>query len=79
MKESKGDLPGALAAFRDAIRAEEDAVRRDSAKLDWQMDLANSYNAAGSVQRKLGDYAGAHASHRAELALKQRLVGARST
>jgi hypothetical protein len=38
------------------------------------MDLANSYNAAGVVQRKLGDFAGAHASHRAELALKQRLV-----
>ena len=38
------------------------------------MDLANGYNAAGAVQRKLGDYAGAHASHRAELALKQRLV-----
>jgi tetratricopeptide (TPR) repeat protein len=38
------------------------------------MDLANSYNAAGSVQRKLGDFAGAHASHRAELALKRRLV-----
>jgi hypothetical protein len=38
------------------------------------MDLANSYNAAGAVQRKLGDYAGAYASHRAELELKQRLV-----
>jgi tetratricopeptide (TPR) repeat protein len=38
------------------------------------MDLANSYNAAGVVQRKLGDYTGAQASHRAELALKQRLV-----
>src|SRR4029078_3145952 len=38
------------------------------------MALAASYHPAGNVQRKLGDFAGAHTSHRAELTLKQRLV-----
>jgi len=68
-KETTGDLAGARAAFLESVREKEHAVGRDTRALIWQFQLGEAYADLALVQRKLGDYAGALALHRAGLAL----------
>src|SRR5207253_4831913 len=68
-RETKGDLAGALAAYRRALALNVEVARRDTTDADVRRELAYSYNTLAVAQRKSGDLAGALANHRAELAL----------
>ena len=54
-------------------------MRRDSTNVDWRLNLAQTHNAVGVVQRKLGDLAGAERSHRAEIEIKEAVVARDTT
>ena len=55
VKQSQGDLRGALEAFRATLAIKEDLVRRDSTNLSFLLDLGHTYNTVAVAQVRVGD------------------------
>lgn len=74
MLEAQGDLPKALAAYRDSLTIIEGLTQKDSDNLAWQRDLAVTKENIGDVLKAQGDLAGALSAYRDRLVLAQILA-----
>jgi tetratricopeptide (TPR) repeat protein len=73
---SQGDLPGALAAFRDGLAIAERLAKAVPDNADWQRDLFLSLTKIGDVLTAQGNLAAALKSYRDGLAIAARLAKA---
>jgi tetratricopeptide (TPR) repeat protein len=73
---SRGDLPGALAAYRKGFAIAERLARAVPDNADWQRDLFLSHTKIGDVLAAQGDIAAALKYYREGLAIAERLAKA---
>src|SRR5271166_3233362 len=76
IRKQRGDLPGALKSYRDALAIAERLAKAEPGNANWQRDLSVSYNRIGDVQQAQGDLATALSSYQAALAIMERLTEA---
>jgi tetratricopeptide (TPR) repeat protein len=73
---ARGDLPGALKAYRDSLAIFERLAKADPANARWQRDLSVAYERVGDVLVEQGSLADALKSYRDSLAIQDRLAKA---
>jgi hypothetical protein len=74
VRETQGDLSGALAAYRDGLAIFRALVQKDPGNAEWQEDLSVSDEKIGDVLVAQDNLAGALASYRDDLAIRKALV-----
>jgi tetratricopeptide (TPR) repeat protein len=74
LRRARGDLAGALAAYREAVALLEPLARSEPDAAIRQIDLAVMYSGLGDVCLEQGDIAGALAAYRDAVAIRQRLA-----
>ena len=74
VKRAQGDLPGALAAYTDAMAIAERLAARDPANSEWQRDMWVSHVNIGGVKVAQGDLPGALAAYTDAMAIAERLA-----
>lgn len=75
VKLSKGDLPGALEAYRRYQAAMQRLAQSEPSNAGWQSDLARSHRKIGEVLLDQGDRDGALKACRESLAVAEPLAG----
>ena len=76
VRQEQGDLPGALAAFEEALKVSQRLAQADPSNAGWQRDVSVSQNNIGNVLREQGDFGGALAAFEEALQARQRLAQA---
>ncbi|MBU0609305.1 MAG: DUF4062 domain-containing protein, partial [Armatimonadetes bacterium] len=76
VRVAKGDLRGALAAYKAALAIGERLAAADPGNAAWQRDLAASYSRLGDVLVAQGDLPGALRAYEASLTIAERLAAA---
>jgi tetratricopeptide (TPR) repeat protein len=74
IRVARGDLAGALTAYRDGLIIIDRLAKSDSGNADYQRDLSVAHNKIGSVQVAQGDLVGALTSYRDGLGIIGRLT-----
>jgi lipoprotein NlpI len=72
--EAQGDLPGALAAYRNSLAIRKALAAKDPGNTQWQSDLSASDIKIGNVLEEQGDLPGALAVYRDSLAISKALA-----
>ena len=75
----KGDLAGALKAYRESLAIAERLAAQDPTDARWQHELAAIHSQVGGVLRERGDAAGALREYRASMAIAARLAALHPT
>ncbi len=74
VKVAQGDLPGALAAFEEAMAISRRLAQSDPGNAEWQRDLSVSHNRIGEVKVARGDLDGALAAFEDGMSISRRLA-----
>jgi tetratricopeptide (TPR) repeat protein len=72
----KGNLDGALDAYRESLAIRKRLAQADPSNATWQRDLSISHNNVGNVLRDQGNLDGALDAYRDSLAIARRLAQA---
>ena len=64
-----GDLPGALAAYSDALDVRRGLAAKEPKSAQWRRALSVGLNKVGDVKLRLGDKDGALAAYEESLAI----------
>jgi tetratricopeptide (TPR) repeat protein len=71
---AQGDLPGALATYRDSLAIRKALAAKDPGNAGWQRDLSIADEKVGDVLVDQGDLPGALAAYRDSLAIAKALA-----
>jgi tetratricopeptide (TPR) repeat protein/tRNA A-37 threonylcarbamoyl transferase component Bud32 len=74
IRQARGDLPAALAAYRESRHLAADVVARDPNNGEWQIGLATAHFYVGDALRRQADYPAAMQEFTAYRDIAQRLV-----
>jgi tetratricopeptide (TPR) repeat protein len=74
IRTQQGDLPGALAKYRDGLAIAETFVHSDPDSSDWQRNLSTSFQRIGAIQLAQNDLQGARKSFEDGLAITDKLA-----